>query len=72
MTHEEFLKDITARANGLNVISYSDFYKLLKIIEKLREQRDSWILGRDCEWTALTSSLREQANKELDEIVVFK
>ena len=43
--------------------------KLLAIIEKLKSQRDSWILGRDAEWAVMTSSLREQANKELDEIV---
>lgn len=73
MKHEEFLKQVKERASiGNQFIMCStpkEVLKLLAIIEKLREQRDSWILSRDAEWTALTSSLREQANKELDKIV---
>ena len=68
MTHEEFLNDITARANGLNVISYSDFYKLLKIIEKLKEQRDrEYAYDNQTRLAVLIND-----NHELDEIVVVK
>lgn len=63
--HEEFLKQVMnlTESNILTVLHNSDVLKLLAIIEKLKEQRNSIL------WELTGDGNLYDLNKELDEIV---